>query len=79
MRVRVIQDHSGEGQFPTFPTGAKVKITGDECTEFRHWFPCEIEGHQTYVPESFISDGVLIKDYNPTELIQSVGDITNQP
>ena len=75
MKVKVVQDHYGEGKFPTFPTGAKVKITGDECTDFRHWFPCEIDGHQTYVPESFISDGALIKEYNPTELVQSVGDM----
>ena len=75
MQVRVIQEHTGDGQFPTFPIGAKVVLTGDEDTHFLHWFPCEIEGHQTYVPESFIADGVLIREYNPTELIQSAGDL----
>ena len=75
MRVKVIEQHTGEGQFPTFPNGAKVTLTGEECNHFRHWFPCEIEGHQTYIPESFISDGVLVRDYDPTELVQNVGDI----
>jgi len=75
LKVKVIQNHDGEGQFPTFDKGAKVKIIGDECVEFSHWFPCEIEGYQTYVPESFIAEGLLARKYNPTELVQSVGDL----
>jgi hypothetical protein len=75
MKVKVIQDHPGEGLFPSFPVGTEVKLTGDECTEFAHWFPCEINGHQTYVPESFLADGALVREYNPTELVQHVGDI----
>jgi len=75
MKVKVIQNHTGEGQFPRFPTGAKVTLTGKEDDYFRQWFPCEIEGHQTYIPESFMNDGVLLIDYNPTELVQNVGDI----
>ena len=74
-KVKVIQDHLGEGQFPTFAKGTPTSITGDECAEFAHWFPCEIEGYQTYIPESFIVDGVLSRDYNPTELVQNVGDV----
>ena len=73
--VKVVQDHPGEGQFPTFLKGTPVKITGDECAEFAHWYPCEIEGHQTYVPQSFLTDGALARNYNPTELVQSVGDV----
>ncbi|MCL1882668.1 MAG: SH3 domain-containing protein [Defluviitaleaceae bacterium] len=75
MRVKVIQDHPGEGQFPIFSKGTNVTITGGECDEFAHWFPCEIDGHQTYIPEIFLSDGNLTRDYNPTELVQDVGDI----
>jgi len=75
MKVKVIQTHSGEGQFPTFPKGTKVIMTGEECTHFHHWYPCEIGGHKTYIPDIFVSDGVLTRDYNPTELIQDVGDI----
>jgi len=75
MRAKVILDHTGEGQFPIFSKGTKVTLTGVEDTHFLHWFPCEINGHQTYVPESFLKDGALTRDYNPTELVQSVGDI----
>jgi len=75
MKVKVIQEHLGEGQFPMFPTGAKVTLTGEEDTHFLHWFPCEIDGYQTFIPDSFMLDGVLTRDYNPTELVQSVGDV----
>ncbi|MCL1995754.1 MAG: hypothetical protein FWG63_06075 [Defluviitaleaceae bacterium] len=75
MKVKVIEQHDGEGMFPTFSKGTKVTVTGEETKGFKHWFPCEIEGYQTYIPESFISEGVLVRDYNPTELIQNVGDI----
>jgi hypothetical protein len=75
VRVKVIAKHLGEGEFPTFTKGTAVSITGKECSHFLHWYPCEIDGHETYVPECFISDGILIGDYNPTELIQEAGDI----
>ena len=75
MQAKVIQPHLGEGQFPTFAKGTPVSLAGSECEEFRHWFPCEIEGHSTYIPESFIINGVLERDYNPTELAVSAGDI----
>ena len=77
MKIKVIKKYPGEWevrQFPTFPKGTAVTITGAEDTEFRHWFPCEIEGHETFVPESFIHDGKLIRDYNPTELTAEIGD-----
>lgn len=75
MKVVVIQQHTGEGQFPTFSEGAKVTITGYESNHFFHWFPCRIEGRDTFVPKSFIADGALTRDYNPTELIQNEGDV----
>ena len=93
MQVKVLQEHRGEGQFPSFPKGTAVTLTGEEDTHFLHWYPCEIDGHQvpersrvaegefceakplkTYVPDSFISNGVLVRDYNPTELVQNAGD-----
>ena len=52
-----------------------MTLTGEEDSHFQHWFPCEIDEHQTYIPESFLSNGVLAREYNPTELVQNVGDI----
>lgn len=74
VKVRVIKKHPGEGKFPTFPKGTEVKLQ-EACTHFLHWHACEIDGQQTYVPELFVSEGSLIRDYNPTELVQEVGDI----
>ncbi|MCL2200266.1 MAG: SH3 domain-containing protein [Defluviitaleaceae bacterium] len=74
-KVKVLQEHHGEGQFPTFPKGTAVTLTGEECTHFLHWYPCEIDGHATYVPDTFIDSGVLTRDYNPTELVQNAGDM----
>ena len=74
MRAVVIKKHTGEGIFPTFAKGTSVSMK-DECTHFIHWCACEIEGHQTYVPNGFVNDGKLTRDYNPTELIQDIGDV----
>ena len=74
VQVKVLQEHHGEGAFPTFPQGAAVTLTGAEDTHFLHWYPCEIDGHQTFVPGSFVRGGVLTRDYNPTELEQKEGD-----
>ena len=75
MKVKVIQNHPGEGTFPTFPKGTKLTMEKKEDTHFLHWHACEIAGHKTYVPECFVSDGALNRDYNPTELVQEAGDI----
>ena len=74
MKIKVIARHLGEGEFPTFAQGSTVLI-GEECNHFLHWFPCEIEGYKTYIPEVFVCDGKLTRDYNPTELIVDVGEI----
>ena len=74
MKVKVIAQHSGEGAFPTFAKGTAVTL-GEECTHFLHWYPCAIDEHETYVPESFVREGKLIRDYNPTELVAKVGDV----
>jgi len=72
--VTVIQDHPGEGAFPNFPKGMRVHLADEECQHFIHWYPCIIEGHETYIPESFVTDGRLNREYNPTELVQQAGD-----
>ena len=74
MKVKVITEHLGEGSFPCFLKGTPV-IMKEACTHFINWYACEIDGHQTYVPGCFVCDGKLIRDYNPTELVQSKGDI----
>jgi len=75
MKVKVIQTHPGEGKFPTFTKGTKVTMEIKDDTHFLHWHACEIEGYQTYIPEIFVENGVLTRDYNPSELVQEVGDI----
>jgi len=74
MKVKVIQRHFGEGIFPSFEKGTQV-ILGEETNHFPHWYACEIKGHQTYIADSFVRDGKLLIGYNPTELVQEVGDI----
>ena len=99
MKVRVVTEHFGEGQFPTFTKDTKV-VPKEACKHFLNWYSCdnqwyeprsklrphshsklrgitpgEIEEYQTYVPGIFVVDGALIRDYNPTELIQKTGDI----
>jgi hypothetical protein len=43
--------------------------------EVRYWFPCIIDGNDTFIPETFVADGVLNRDYNPTELVVKKGQI----
>ncbi len=74
MKVTVIKDHPGEGVFPGFAKGTAVKIK-EACTHYVHWYACQIAGYDTYVPQAFVRDGVLTKDYNPTELVQAAGDV----
>jgi len=75
MKVKVIQEHRGEGKFPEFQKGTNVQIIGSECNHYLNWFPCKIENHKTYIPSVFIENEALIRNYNPTELICNVGDI----
>ena len=74
MKVKVINEHLGEGSFPSFSIGTPV-IMNEACTHFINWYACEIEGYKTYVPDCFVNDGKLVRDYNPTELVQKEGDI----
>jgi len=74
MIVRVVTKHDGEGVFPTFAIGTPVEI-GESCKHFLGWCACVIDGHNTYVPHIFVKNSKLIVNYNPTELVQGVGDI----
>jgi len=74
MKVKIIKEHLGEGQFPNFKKGTPVTMK-EECTHFLNWCACDIQGHQTYVPKTFVCNGKLTRNYNPTELIQESGDI----
>lgn len=73
MKVRATKEHLGEGHYPTFKKGTSVTII-EECAHFLNWYACEISGHKTYVPELFVRDGKLTRDYNPTELALKAGD-----
>ena len=79
MKVKVVKHHPSAWelvQFPTFPKGTAVTLTKPECDEdFLYWWDAVIDGHDTFVPQSFLTDGKLNRAYNPTELRQEVGDI----
>ena len=77
MKVKVTHSYRWEhpGNFPTFEKGTPVSIAEEEDTDFLGWYACDIAGHKPYIPKIFVHDGKLIRDYNPTELIQNVGDI----
>lgn len=77
MKVEVLRLSRWEhpGIFPTFPKGTEVEITGEEDTDFLGWYPCKIKGHESFVPQVFVENGKLNRDYNPTELLVSVGDV----
>ena len=75
MKVKVIKNHIGEGQFPDFEKGTAADIAKEGDSHFLHWHACEIAGYKTYMPDIFVCDGKLIRDYNPTELNQAAGDI----
>lgn len=68
MNLLVIEKHDGEGVFPLFTKGTAV--TGlSACDKYPHWLSCAINGHETFIPDIYVVDGVLARDYNPTELI----------
>ena len=77
MKVKIILPLFTEwerGIFPTFAKETKVAIKQED-KDFRGWHEAEIEGHQTFIPKHFVSDGKLVRDYNPTELVGEVGDL----
>ncbi|MGT2895000.1 hypothetical protein ACVRZR_01260 [Streptococcus entericus] len=71
--LKVTKAHQGEGSFPTFSIGTPVHHM-IPCEKYPNWFSCDIVGHKTYVPNHFVVANRLIVDYNPTELVVTVGD-----
>jgi len=56
--------------------GKLNQYLSEQCdSHFYDWHECVIGGHETFVPISFVQDGKLNRDYNPTELSAKVGDI----
>ena len=74
MKVVVIDRHDGEGQFPTFYAGDTVHNL-QPCEESVHWMSCTINGSDIYVPDIFVSNTTLMREYNPTELVADKDEI----
>ena len=82
MKLQLIEDYNGLGDYgiPIFPLFLKgtqvhnlaVDVEGDA---FPHWLSCTIDGHEFFIPETFVADDVLLRDYNPTELQASQDEI----
>lgn len=75
MDLLVVEKHAGEGAFPLFPKGTPVQITGGEDEEYTGWYPCSISDHNTYIPDVYVTDGHLVQDYNPSELVAEKGQM----
>jgi hypothetical protein len=75
MKLTVMEKHDGEGVFPLFAKGTAVSDLKEdsEYPIYPHWLSCVINGHETYIPETYVVDGFLAQDYNPTELIVEKG------
>ena len=74
MDLLVTDDHDGEGAFPEFPKGTAVEnvVPNDE---YPHWMECTIDDMETFIPDVYISDGTLVVEYNPTELVIAKGAV----
>jgi len=77
MKVQVTRSSRWEhpGEFPSFKKGTPVTLAAEEGKHFLGWYACDIEGYTTYIPKIFVDEGKLVRDYDPTELIQDAGDI----
>ena len=85
MKLKVIEKHNGNGNFPLFKKGTPIidleinwlhenssfAIWG--CYSDGHWYSCKINDYNTYVPKIYVKNGKLNQDYNPTELIIKKG------
>ena len=74
MKVIVIDKHDGEGSFPAFSAGETVHDL-QPCGEYAHWMSCVINGFDTFIPDTFVENAVLTREYNPTELIADKDEI----
>ena len=85
MKLLVTEKHRGCGEFPLFKKGSIIggsegnpdfpnyaeEIWGSRSEP--RWVACELDGHDVFVPDIYIVDGVLNRDYNPTELMIEEG------
>lgn len=74
MKAVIVDRHDGEGQFPTFAAGETVHNL-KPCDESTHWMSCTIKGMDTYIPDVFVKDSLLVREYNPTELVADKDEI----
>ena len=74
MKVIVYKRHEGEGEFPMFTKGTMVKNI-KPCNQYEFWSSCTIDGYDTYVANTYLSDSVLNCDYNPSELVVDEGEV----
>ena len=74
MKVILIEKHDGEGVFPAFPKGSTVENLAP-CEESKHWMSCTIDGRDIYIPDFFVDNNRLNREYNPTELVADKDEI----
>ena len=74
MKAIMVDGHDGEGSFPVFSRGEAVENL-EPCQESAHWMSCSIKGMATYIPDIFVKDGFLVREYNPTELVAHKDEI----
>lgn len=63
-----MKEHVGEGVFPSFEKGTRVSAV-EPCKQYPFWSSCKIGMYSTYVPNTYIENGMLNQAYNPTELV----------
>lgn len=68
MSLLVIEKHNGYGIFPLFVNGTIVSDL-KATIEYPHWYSCVIGEHKTFIADVYVVNGVLLQDYNSTELI----------
>ena len=85
MQLLVTESHEGQGEFPLFKKGSAVGgIMSDSdypnCSydiwgsySNPHWLACVIDGQNIFIPDIYVTNGVLNRDYNPTELVVEEG------
>ena len=76
MELVVVEKFDGPefGVFPLFPKGTTLEVVGKD-EEYPHWFPCIINGMGFWTPDTYLVDGVLNRDFNPTSLLMVKGQI----
>ena len=74
MKLVVTKRHLGEGIFPTFEAGTKVHALSP-CKHYHNWTAGTLNGYETYLPMDYIDGGVLMRQYNPTELVATENSV----